>query len=422
MGPNPTKTFLHAWHRANGANLVAFGDYEMPLWYGSAKNEHLAVITHAGMFDTSHMAAVMVRGNGARRLLQRCFTRDLDACIGKLAGPLINRRCVYGAFLDESGCCIDDAIIYQITPDQFMVVVNASMGAPVARHLLENVGADHADITDLSDALGKFDIQGPRSVDVLRQVINHPERVFDKLIYFSFKGHFDPQAPQAAEVQLRDGTPLLLSRSGYTGEVGFEIFIAPEHTVKAWEMILAAGASAGALACGLAARDSLRMGALLPLSHQDIGHWLYLNHPWRFALPYAADGRSFTKSFIGAEALLAADAAEYTLAFAGNDLRKVDSHGSRVLTADGKDIGAVLTCATDMAIGRFQGKIYSIADPDAPEGFKAKGLCGGFVKVNQNLAPGTPIILTDGKRKLKVLITDDIRPHRTARLPLNTFM
>jgi aminomethyltransferase len=417
------KTFLNQWHADNGGNLVGFGDYEMPLWYSSVKKEHLGVLTHAGMFDTSHMAVVMAKGPDAFDLIQFCFTRDLNACIGKDKLPIATGRCVYGAYLDESGYAIDDAIIGKVSDTEYMIVVNAGMGGTIAKHMETVKGDRQVDITDLTDKLGKFDIQGPLSVKIMQKVLKDPEKVFDKMVYFSFKGHFDPSSPLAHQVQLKDGTPLLLSRSGYTGEVGFEVFIAHEDTVKAWETIMAAGQEFGCLPCGLAARDSLRTGSLLPLSHQDIGHWIYLNHPWCFALPYADDGSGFTKDFIGAKALIAAkDTADHTVAFVGNDLRKVDAHDARVLDADGNDIGTVLTCATDIAVGRIASKIYSITSPDKPENFKAKGLCCGYVKVKTSLNVGETITLQDKKRKLTVSVAADVRPDRTARKPLKTFM
>ena len=120
--------------------------------------------------------------------------------------------------------------------------------------------------------------------------------------------------------------------------------------------------------------------------------------------------------------MAAKDTADHTVAFAGNDLRKVDAHDAKVLDADGNEIGTVLTCATDIAVGRVDGKIYSIASPDKPENFKAKGLCCGYVKVNTPLSVGDTIVLKDNKRKLKVSVAADIRPDRTARKPLKNFV
>jgi aminomethyltransferase len=274
----------------------------------------------------------------------------------------------------------------------------------------------------LTDKLGKIDIQGPAAVRTMQRVLKSPEAVFDKLTYFSAKGHFDPTSEFAAEVQLLDGTNLLLSRSGYTGEVGFELFVAREHTVKLWEAIIEAGRDLGVIACGLAARDSLRTGAVLPLSHQDIGPWTYIHHPWPFALPFNQAGNAFTKTFLGSDVLEKAVDAPYTLTFVGNDLRKVDGHEGRVFDTTGTEIGKVLTCVTDVAIGRDCGTIYSVASPEKPEALQIKGLSCGFVKVGANLPVGTTIELRDGKRKIQVTIEKDVRPERTARKALKNFL
>ncbi len=419
-----SKTLLHDWHVTHGANMANFGGYEMPLWYpAGVKVEHRAVLTAAGLFDTSHMAVVTVRGSDAHDLLQYCFTKDLDACAGRGREPLTSGRCVYGAFLDENGYSIDDAIVYQFEQGSYMIVVNAGMGGRIARHLSEHRGSKEVEITDLSDRVGKLDVQGPKSAVILGRILASPEKVFEKLSYFSFKGHFDPASPGAGGARLKDGTPVLLSRTGYTGEFGFEIFIAPEHFVRLWETILEAGKDLALIPCGLGARDSLRSGAVLPLSHQDIGNWPFINHPWPFALPFDEDMKGFTKDFLGRGALLNGHSPEYTLAFVGNDLRKVCTEDPAVvLDVEGREIGRVLTCVSDMGIGRHEGRIYSIADPDKPENFDPAGLSCGFVKVRMQLKPGDTVELKDRRRKLKVTIVEDIRPNRTARRPIQQML
>ncbi len=413
------RTPLNSWHRDQGANMANFGGYDMPLWYSSVKDEHLAVLNGAGVFDTSHMAAVTIAGSGAADLLQYCFTNDLDACMGRSKKPLSPGRCVYGAFLDENGQTIDDAIVFYVAADSYMVVVNAGMGGAVADHLRHNLGGRDATVTDLSDQLGKMDIQGPAAAKILGGVLADPKAVFTGIPYFSFKGHFDPASPLADAVRLDDGTPILLSRTGYTGEFGFEIFLAPDKIQRLWERLLEAGRSYDIKPCGLAARDSLRAGAVLPLSHQDIGHWPFINHPWPFALPFTADQTGFTKDFIGRTALEKQTDFSFTHAFVGKDLRKISAgENSRVIDADGQTIGTVLTCATDMGIGRHDGDIFSVASPDKPEGFKAKGLCCGFVKVDRKLSVGQHVDIADNRRKITVSIVDDVRPHRTARKPM----
>lgn len=419
-------TPLNSWHRENGANMADFGGFDMPLWYESGvKNEHLAVVESAGIFDTSHMACVMVTGKDALPLLQLCHTRDL--------APLQDGRCVYGVILDEKGHVIDDAIVYRFTPETYMVCVNAGMGGDVADHLEAHKGTFETTIEDLSEKLAKMDIQGKNSAKILSKIIENPESVFEKMPYFSFKGYFNETPPSSSVVKLKNGTPVLLSRSGYTGEFGFELFVAPEAIVELWQDILTAGEEYGIKACGLGARDSLRAGSVLPLSHQDVGHWKFKNNPWMFALALGTGkdavgdatltSEAFTKDFIGKEALVSGDEDSYTLPFVGENLRKVASgEGSRVLDGEGNDIGHVLTCATDMAIGWHEDKIYSIASPDLPEGFKAKGISCGFVLINRKPEVGEKLILQEKKRKIKVSIVSDVRPNRTARLKISNFL
>ncbi len=419
-------TRLHAWHLEQGANMARFGLYDMPLWYpAGAKAEHLAVIETAGIFDTSHMAVIAVRGMGARGLLQYCFSKDLERCLGKGKTPLVAGRCVYGVFLAPDGTVIDDAIVYQLGQDDFMVVVNAGMGGIVAAHLEGRKDDAATTISDYTDMLGKMDIQGPYAAKILKKILLEAEQVLAGMAYFTCKGGFGSlQSPIA--VSLLDGSPLLISRTGYTGEFGFELFIAGENFVSLWQTVLAAGKDLGMLPCGLAARDSLRTGAILPLSHQDIGPWKFAHNPWQFALPWGEESMTFSKEFLGAAALLADTTAEYTLPFAGYDLRKITVGKDTFVTdLQGDTIGQVLTCATDMAIGRVGEKIVSVATPVAegrPENFKPRGLSCGFVKVRKSLVAGEHVILTDGKREIKVEIREDIRPHRSARRPITAML
>ncbi len=421
------QTPLHSRHMEQGANMAEFGSYEMPLWYPSgAKAEHLSVITAAGLFDTSHMSVLTIQGQDSRILLQRCFSKDLDRCIGPQKSELVNGRCVYGLFLNEQAHVIDDAIVYQTAANAYMLVVNAAMGAPIAEHLIEH-RAEQEDVTivDLTDKVGKMDLQGPASARILSRIVADPDTLFDKMIYFSFKGTFDSQTLPGQDTRLLDGTPVMVSRTGYTGEFGFELFIAPEHIHSVWNQLLAAGKEDGLITCGLAARDSLRAGAVLPLSHQDIGAWPFMHNPWLFTLPTDEDG-SLSKQFIGSDALQHQQEEMWTLPFAGFNLRKiVVSENSYVCDEQGNTIGTILTCATDMAIDRVDGIIVSLATPQSegrPENFTPRGLSCGFVRVNAPLNPGTQVILTDGKRKFPVEIRTDVRPHRTARKPMASML
>ncbi len=409
-------TPMHFWHIAKRANMADFAGFNMPLWYDTGvKGEHLAVLRSAGLFDTSHMACIRVKGTDASKLLNYCFTRDLDF--------LQPWRCTYGAFLDKKGFCIDDAVIYRFDLTNFMVCVNAGMGPTISNHLEENKNRLNAEITDLSGKTAKIDIQGPNSAKILYSILNNADTIFKEFPYFSFKGDFDSNENEFESVTLKNNTPILLSRSGYTGEFGFEIFLEPSKALHLWEDIFEVGNSFGITACGLGSRDSLRTGAGLPLSHQDIGKFVFKNHPWEFALPYNKEKTGFTKSFIGRQALMEGKNSSFTLLFIGDSLRKIHpGDSSRVLDRSGKDIGWVLSCATDMAIDYLDDKIVSINSPGLPDNFKIKGLSCGFIQANEKLKPGTVITLKEKKREIKARIVKTIRPDLTARKKLNYFI
>lgn len=405
MSATPLHTPLHPRHLGLAATMAPFAGWDMPLWYkAGAVKEHLAVVQAAGLFDTSHMDVLLIEGGSGRDFLNAAFTRDLT--------DLRPERCAYGAFLDKNGNCLDDAIVYPLGEDRHAVVLNASMGQVILQHLAGLPGADRVRIALPAERPAKLDVQGPTATRIVAGLLRDAAAAFEGLPYFSFKGDFDFAR---SRVRLADGTPILLSRTGYTGESGFEIFLPAEAAGEVWDAILRTGGDFGTLPCGLAARDSLRTGAVLPLSHQDIGPWPFVNHPWSFALPFAEDG-SFSKDFVGASALDPATA-QHTLPFAGFDQRRVDSHEAAVLL-DGKAIGTVTTIVSDMAIGRVDGRILGVASPDRPEGWTPRGLACGFVRVDRRLEPGAEIVLKDKRREIKAAVVQDIRPDRTARKKL----
>ena len=302
------QTALHATHEALGATLVDFGGWDMPLWYPTgAVKEHLAVIQHAGLFDIGHMAGLMVSGPDALEALQWAFTKDLS-----LSGP----RAAYGAFLDASGGVVDDAIVYPLSEGRYFVVLNVGKGERIAESLSAWAASEGKSVTirDLAGTYGKLDLQGPATVRAA-QASRTRGRVFDKFVYFSFLAVFDIELANS-DIFLADGTPIFLSRTGYTGEQGFEIFVPYDKIVDIWNRILEAGKDEGVIPCGLAARDSVRAGAVLPLSQQDIGPWAFVNNPWPFTLPKDENG-NWTKNFFGRSALeeaLASGNVTYTYA------------------------------------------------------------------------------------------------------------
>ncbi len=416
------RTPLHQWHKDHGAHIAAFGGYEMPLWYSAgAREEHLCVLTSCGIFDTSHMSILRLTGPDIYRLLQWVYSRDLERCITNNSMPLSYGKCTYGVFLNEAGGVVDDVILFQTGRDEYLAAVNSGMGHEAARHILNYIdtcdGSCNVLISDFTDKIGKIDLQGPYSAHILRDVLDDPDHVFEGMKYFTFKGSFWGDSEQNTHVILKNGTPLMLSRTGYTGEFGFEIFIDPEHLVSTWKLLMDAGKKYDILPCGLAARDSLRVGAVLPLTHQDNGNWRYMKNPWLIALPYDDDKKGFTKDFLGRSALEGAPPSSYTYPFVGFDVRKVSSSSPPAVVIDnsGKVTGIVLSCVTDVAIGWRDDMIYSIASPNKPENFATRGLSCGFIKVYKEMRKGERLYLRDRKREIEIIIVDDIRPDRTAR-------
>ncbi len=403
-------TLLTDWHKEHGAKMDAFGGYQMPLWYGTGPiKEHRAVIQGAGLFDTSHMSELLIDGPEAFDLLQMALSKDLRNCIGK--GRHLERgRATYGFLPQENGHLLDDAIVMMEERDVYLLVVNAGMGEPVKNHLQKLGHLLDVAVSDLTGKLCKLDLQGPASAQILERVLKPTKQLKAPFPYFSFVGHYDHLQEK---VQSTLGFPVMVSRTGYTGEFGFELFVRPDGFVALWNQLLEAGKPEGLIPCGLGARDSLRTGAGLPLSHQDLGEWPVIRHPWEFAL--CRNEKGFTKSFVGSETLLEDNSSDCTYPFIGKNGRKVDA-GAEV-QIDDKTVGRVLSCATDMAMDLVEGEVLSIASPNAADDFSPKGLCCGFVRVNQSLSEGQTLTLKDKRRSLEVMVTPNLRPDRTARMP-----
>lgn len=427
MPPGLKQTPLFERHRECGANFSVFSGYTMPLWYpGGVGAEHLSVIRGAGLFDTSHMDAIRLTGPEALDLLQECCTRDLERCFGKRKHPLVPGKAAYGAYLNETGGVVDDTLIYQLAAGDYLSVVNAGQGGVLARHLRDaGIGRD-AVVSDLSGKLGKLDLQGPVSVPILLGVLENGRDILRGLPFFSFAADAAIFSGTQGRVRLKGNIPLMLSRSGYTGEIGFELFFRPGDLAAAWDILLAAGGTRQVTPCGLAARDSLRTGAVLPLAGQDIGEWPFIHHPWHVALPFTNEGTGFTKDFIGSRALLNIDQPYYTCPFAGYDLRKVtvsETATAGVFDEGGRAIGIVLTCVTDMAIDRSDGgRIFSVSSPGRPYDVEPRGLCCGFVRLDRPPETGEIVRLNDGRRNIRVELTRDIRPDRSAGQDITTLM
>jgi aminomethyltransferase len=227
------RTPLYDEHRALGARLVDFAGWEMPVQYEGIKAEHNAVRNHAGLFDVSHMGEAVFRGPGAEEAVQRLVTRDVSRLEVGQAG--------YSAVCYESGGTVDDVIVYR-RPDDFLVVVNASNREKDLEHFRSNTQDLDVEVADESDDWALLALQGPEAADLLQNLTgaNLPD-----LRPFRFV---------EGEVA---GAKTLVSRTGYTGEDGFELYVSPDDAPRVWRELLEAGATPA----GLGARDTLRLEA-----------------------------------------------------------------------------------------------------------------------------------------------------------------
>jgi len=277
-------TALYAEHEKLGASFTDFGGWQMPLKYGSELAEHHAVRQTAGLFDLSHMGEVWVEGPGAGAFLDY-------ALVGKLSA-IAEGKAKYSLICQEDGGIIDDLIVYRRGEDKFLVVPNAGNAPVVAEELLQRAEGFEVTVTNASADISLIAVQGPNAEAILLTLVPEDEHeTVTGLKYYA-----------AVEVTI-NGESLLLARTGYTGEDGFEIFVANGSAPALWQALLAAGEGHGLVPAGLASRDSLRLEAGMPL---------YGNELSREGTPFAAGLgpvvalKSKDGDFVGRSALEAA--------------------------------------------------------------------------------------------------------------------
>jgi aminomethyltransferase len=243
------KTILNDWHRSSGAVMVDFGGWDMPVSYTTLSQEHKTVREAAGLFDISHMGQVLVRGSKALEFLQRVTTNDVSA--------LSPGRMQYSLLPDVDGGLHDDIIVGRLEEGEgYFVVVNASnTESDLAWLRLQAEGAD-VQIEHLAQA-SMLALQGPLSDSILQALTSHK---LENLRYYHLL---------RTEIA---GAPAILSRSGYTGEDGFEICLRGEDGARVWEALLSQGASKGLKPIGLGARNTLRLEMAYPLYGHEISH------------------------------------------------------------------------------------------------------------------------------------------------------
>lgn len=349
MSSSPLRrTALDALHRSLGATMTDFAGWDMPLRYGSERDEHNAVRTRAGLFDLSHMGEITVTGPQAAALLDHALVGDL--------GSVRVGRARYTMICREDGGILDDLIVYRLADtaagsSHYMVVANASNAQVVLNALVERSAGFDAEVRDDRDAYALIAVQGPESPGILASLTDAD---LDGLKYYA-------GLPGTVA-----GVPALIARTGYTGEDGFELFVRPDHAVELWQALTKAGEGAGLVPCGLSCRDTLRLEAGMPLYGHELSTSL---------TPFDAGlGRvvKFEKKgdFVGRQALT--EAAAKAGANPPRVLVGLVAEGRRVpragyaVVADGAVIGEVTSGAPSPTLGKPIAMAYVDAAHSAP--------------------------------------------------------
>jgi aminomethyltransferase len=340
-------TPLRAVHERLGATMTEFAGWLMPLRYGSETAEHNAVRSNAALFDLSHMGEIAVTGPGAGAAL--------DYAVCGWPSLLSVGRARYTMLCAPDGGILDDLVIYRQAADRFLVVANAANTSVVLAELTRRCTPLAAVVTDESEVTGLISIQGPNAGGFLAAVTDLP---LASMPYYA--GAYGPVAGRAAWV----------ARTGYTGEDGFEIFCAPADCEPVWDA-LAGPVAGGVPAAGLAARDTLRLEAGMPLYGNELGPDV---------TPYEAGlGRVVRLDkpgdFVGREALAAraAEGPRRTLIGLLARSRRVPRHGYAVLSAAGERVGVVTSGAPSPTLGTPIAMAYVEGDAGGPFGIDIRG-------------------------------------------------
>lgn len=321
------RTPLFSRHAQLGARMVEFGGYDMPLQYSSIRDEHLAVRNAAGLFDVSHMGRLSLGGAGATESVQRLVTNDI--------AKLQPWQSLYSVMCNDTGGIIDDLIVNAgATPGFFYVVVNASTHAKDAAWMRQHMLGD-AELIDLTDETALLALQGPLAPAILQ-----PLSSADLGALRPF--HLTPHHVNGVESRMS-----FVSRTGYTGEDGFELYVDAAAAPALWDALMEAGRSRGLLPCGLGARDTLRLEAGLRLYGQDMDED---TDPYSCGLGWTV--KPGKGDFIGADALRKLDPKHPPRRFVGLRLpaRAIARHGHAV-TDGSRVVGKVTSGSFSFTLG-----------------------------------------------------------------------
>lgn len=322
-------TPLHAEHEALGASFTDFGGWDMPLKYGSELAEHRAVRGAAGLFDLSHMGEIRVSGPDAAAFLN-------TALVGNLAAIAVGRA-KYSLICNESGGIIDDLISYRLSDDEFLVVPNAGNASKVFAEFEVRAAGFDVTLTDETLTTALVAVQGPASAEILLGLVAETDRdAVRDMKYYSARH---------ARVL---GTEALIARTGYTGEDGFEVYVPNDRAAALWRALLETGADAGLIPAGLAARDSLRLEAGMPLYGNELG---LDTDPYEAGLGGVVSFKK-TEPFVGREALEAvreAGPGRVLVGLAGTGRRA--GRGGYAVSVNGVQVGAITSGQPSPTLG-----------------------------------------------------------------------
>ncbi len=331
------KTPLYAVHKRMGARLIPFGGWEMPVEYSGIAKEHTAVRSAAGLFDVSHMGELEIRGRQALDLIQFVTTND--------AAKLTDGQAQYSAMAYPAGTVVDDVLIYRHGAEHFMVVVNAANIHKDFEWMKSHNRFD-AVIENVSDEVALLAIQGPKALDILQPLTT---AALAGIRYYHFT---------RAKVI---GVDAIVSRTGYTGEDGFELYFSPEHSEHIWNAILEAGTSQGLLPAGLGARNTLRLEAKMLLYGHDMDGTTTLLEAglgWIVKLD--------KQDFIGHDALMKQKEAGVRRKLVGFEmLGREIARDSYPVFAEGRQVGHVTSGSPSITLKKNIGLVYLPADSSA---------------------------------------------------------
>lgn len=303
-------TCLHDRHIALGALMSPFAGYDMPISYAGIEQEHNAVRSKVGVFDVSHMGEVLIEGPQAEQFVNYIFTGDVSA--------IEPCKILYGMILNDRGGTVDDLLVYKYSSEKFFLVINASNIEKDVAWIKSHVGSFDVKVVDMSEHYAEFAIQGPDSPTTMKDVLGIE---VDDLSFYTFK----------------EADDIIVSRTGYTGEDGFEVYTTSDRIIAMWDKLMKAGVEP----CGLGCRDTLRFEAGLPLYGDELTEDI---------TPHEAALSMFAKldkpsEYIGQKALAEAKAAGLTRKIVGLEIdgRAIARHGYPVLNAEGKEVGTVTT-------------------------------------------------------------------------------